>query len=65
MYDLDDAVETITVEVLEQHFWIQLEANVNETLVSDLLNVYKYFSNDSYAIEQLEKAWDAKYGEIL
>ena len=60
-YCIDDAVETITKEVLEHHFWIQLEANVNETLVSDLLNVYKYFSDDSYAIEQMCKAWDAKY----
>jgi hypothetical protein len=64
-YDLEDSLETITMEVLEMHFWIQLEANVNETLVSDLLNVYKYFSNDSYAIEQMEKAYDAKYGEVL
>ena len=64
-YDLEDSLETITVEVLEQHFWIQLEANVNETLVSDLLNGYKYFSNDSYAIEQMEKAYEAKYGEVL
>ena len=64
-YCIDDAVETITKEVLEQHFWIQLEANVDETLVSDLLNVYKYFSDDSYAIEQMEKAWDAKYGDSV
>jgi hypothetical protein len=60
-YDLEDSLETITMEVLEMHFWIQLEVNVNETLVSDLLSVYKYFSNDSYAIEQMEKAYDAKY----
>ena len=60
-YCIEDALETIAANVVEQHFWIQLEANVNETLVSDLLNVYKYFSNDSYAIEQMEKAYEAKY----
>ena len=60
-YCIEDALETIAANVVEQHFWIQLEANANETLVSDLLNVYKYLANDRYAVEQMEKAYDAKY----
>jgi hypothetical protein len=68
MYDLDDAAETITAEVLRSHFYIQLECGTDVALLADILNVYKYFVahiDGDTCIEDMELEMIAKYGELL